>query len=394
MLKLLNKHMFKKRQWEPTDKNIVRRTKRRSSRYSNSVGKQTKKRKLSKAILSADETLASKSVDARPMLSKRRKTNLVYVYDDSQPHRLQRRYKGLYNPNNTCYFNSVIQCLLYCPLARETIENVAQLALSNDVMREIRILFNRMTNNDGLAYLSPSECFKAVMNTPQCKAVHMSLDDRQEDVHEFLLKLLEHFYEALTDVAEVFNLPNVFDIILCSTISCQQCSRSAVTNEYLWVLSLPFPLDYNEEAPYSVSHALHIYSLMDSYFKAEILHDHPCSQCGFVGRTEKKLNITNAPQLLVLHLSRFTSEFEKIDTFVEFTTELTSEYIKDGNGQQMRYRLTGMIRHTGPSIRSGHYISYLFIDGNWYEANDTDVTEVSWQTVRTLHGYMLFYERL
>ena len=96
----------------------------------------------------------------------------------------------------------------------------------------------------------------------------------------------------------------------------------------------------------------------------------------------------------MLHLSRFTSEFEKIDTFVEFTTELTNEYIRDENGQQIRYRLTGMIRHTEPSIRSGHYISYLFIDGNWYEANDTDVTEVSWQTVRTLHGYMLFYERL
>ena len=77
---------------------------------------------------------------------------------------------------------------------------------------------------------------------------------------------------------------------------------------------------------------------------------------------------------------------------MEFTTELTSEYFRDGNGQQMRYRLTGMIRHTGPTIRSGHYISYVFIDGNWYEANDTVMTEVSWQTVRTFNCYMLFYE--
>ena len=108
----------------------------------------------------------------------------------------------------------------------------------------------------------------------------------------------------------------------------------------------------------------------------------------------KKLTITNAPQLLLLHLSRFNREIEKIDTFVAFTTELTTEYISDGNGQQMTYRLTGMIRHTGSSIASGHYISYVLIDGNWYEANDKHMTEVSWQTVRTLQVYMLFYERL
>ena len=113
MQKLLNKHMVRKRLWEPTDEDIKRRTKRRSSRYSNSVGKQTKNRKLSKANLSVDEIVASKPVDARPMLSKRRKTNIVYVYDDSQPHRLQGRYKGLENKKNQnrCYFNSVIQCL-------------------------------------------------------------------------------------------------------------------------------------------------------------------------------------------------------------------------------------------------------------------------------------------
>ena len=133
---------------------------------------------------------------------------------------------------------------------------------------------------------------------------------------------------------------------------------------------------------------------MDNYFKTEVLYDYQCSECRFVVGTEKKLNIINSPQLLLLHLCRFTSAIEKIDTFVEFPTEFTIEYIRDVNGQQMSYRLTGMIRHTGSSIESGHYIAYVLIDGSWYEANDAQMTEVSWQTIRKLQVYVLFYERV
>ena len=139
---------------------------------------------------------------------------------------------------------------------------------------------------------------------------------------------------------------------------------------------------------------LHITSLMDTFFKVENLYEHTCLQCTFVGGTEKKLNIVNAPQVLVLHLARFTTAAEKIDTFVEFMTVLATEHIRDRNGLRMRYRLVGIIRYTGPSIQFGHYISYVLINGSWYEANDRILTHVSWQTVRRLKVYMLFYERL
>ena len=47
--------------------------------------------------------------------------------------------------------------------------------------------------------------------------------------------------------------------------------------------------------------------------------------------------------------------------------------------QQVRYRLTELILHKGQSIAAGHYITYLLIEGNWYEANDRCMGEVSWQ---------------
>ena len=122
--------------------------------------------------------VSSNSVDPRPVRRKRRKRTIANVYDEIQPRRVQRiKYKGLINPKNSCYFNTVIQCLLHCPLARLTIENVPEYALY-DVLREIRILFNRMTNNDAATSLLPSECLHAVLNTPEFRSVQMGLHDR------------------------------------------------------------------------------------------------------------------------------------------------------------------------------------------------------------------------
>ena len=160
------------------------------------------------------------------------------------------------------------------------------------------------------------------------------------------------------------------------------------------VLTLQFPVGYNQYAQNGGSHVLHITLLMDTYFKVEHLYNHRCSQCSFVGATEKKFNIINAPQILVIHLCRLTTGFEKIHTFVQCNTELTTDHIRDTNGQQMTYRLVGIIRHSGPSIEFGHYIAYVLIDDSWYEANDTTMTQVSWQIVSRVQVYMLFYERI
>ena len=116
--------------------------------------------------------------------------------------------------------------------------------------------------------------------------------------------------------------------------------------------------------------------------------------CGLVGGTEKKLNLINTPQVLVLHLSRFGTGLQKLSSFVEFTTELSIVNFRDGNGQQTRYRLTGVICHKGSSIKEGHYISYLLIDGNWYKADDKEIDKVTWEAVRRLQVYMLFFDLL
>ena len=329
-------------------------------------------------------------------MRKRQKRNLPYARDDSHLYTLTltRRCKGLVNPNNRCYFNSVMQCLNHCPTVRKAIEILPQHVFSINVLREILLLFNRMNSDDVVTYISPSDCFATVINTRQCKSVQMGLDDRQEDVHEFLSKLIEHIDEEILHIADTYNLPTIFDIILSSAITCRGCLRSIERKEYLTMLSLHFPDAYSEPAQDSVSHALHINSLIDSYFKAEILNDHRCEGCDLVGATDKKLNLINTPQVFVVHLSRFANGLQKLSSFVEFPRELCIVHLTDGIGQQLRYRLTGVICHEGSSIARGHYVSYLLIDGNWYKADDKKIAKVTWEAVRRLQVYMLFFDLL
>ena len=249
-----------------------------------------------------------------------------------------------------------------------------------------------MTNDDASTFISPSECFDAVMNSPQCREAQMSLNNRQEDAHEIFLKLLEHFDDELTLIAEVYNLPNVFNIALRSTLTCQRCSYTSDKTEYLWLLSLHFPSGFAGEVPNSQE--LHIDSLMDRYFKLERLTVHPCSQCLFIGGTVKKLDIVNSPQVLVIHISRFNSGLEKIDAFVEFPIELTSEHIRSRDGHLLSYRLRGIITHIGSSIAGGHFIAYGLIQNTWYMADDKRMTRVSRQRVSSLKAYVLFYQGL
>ena len=336
----------------------------------------------------------------RPMAKKVRKKMRFHVprkrdivepniCDDQQKRSPTPRYKGLVNLGNTCYFNSVVQCLFHCPLTKQAIENVPSRAFSNEVLREFRTLFMKMANNDSLTYLSPYQCINAVLRTPECKSVQMGLDKRQKDVHELFVNLMEHFEADNRLTADNFSLLSILNIKLRSTTTYQQCSHSHAIDEYLWQLSLYFPIALDED----ISIKIDISYLLDKYFQREIIDQATCPYCEVVGRTAKNLNIINTPQVLVIHLPRFHSGLDKIDTFVEFHTDFGTHYITDDNGQQVTYRLTGLILHTGISIAAGHYLSYFLVNGKWYEANDSDIIEVSWQEVRQLRIYILFYAR-
>ena len=125
----------------------------------------------------------------------------------------------------------------------------------------------------------------------------------------------------------------------------------------------------------------------------EIISGYHCTQCATHHPAEKKLDILSTPKVMVLQLKRF-SGLQKIDDLVKFPSQLRLKFVGAGNERHHSYQITGVVFHRGSTIASGHYISYVNAEGKWLEADDSSIREVSWEMVRNMKVYLLFYVRL
>lgn len=143
---------------------------------------------------------------------------------------------------------------------------------------------------------------------------------------------------------------------------------------------------------------------LDEFERPEVLSVNDmwyCDRCKEQRRAVKTLSVWKTPDYLVIHLNRFSSSGnrrDKLDVAVDFPTEdldLTSRVIEKKDGQVEVYDLIGVDNHYG-GMGGGHYTAYAknFIDGKWYNYNDSSVSAVSdASTVVTPAGYLLFYRR-
>ena len=298
-------------------------------------------------------------------------------------HTERTRFNGLENLGQTCYFNSIVQCLFHCPLFREAIENVPHRVLSEPVPRELRLLFTQMAKKSTLGYLKTLRCFSATISIPECKKANMN-KNRPEDACEFFLRLIEHFGTIFQPLAEIFKGD------LRSTLLCQHCSQSSIKKDPFGLLPLSFPAVNNG---YGISHTHDIYDFLDNFLKPEIIDGYDCDHCPVRHPTEKTLGILTPPKVLVVQLKRFKG-LQKIEDFVRFPSKLRLNCASVANEQHHFYRLTGVICHKGPNISNGHYIAYVLAGEKWLKADDRTIKEVRYETVKRKEAYLLFYARL
>ncbi|KAI1819297.1 hypothetical protein F4861DRAFT_527559 [Xylaria intraflava] len=142
---------------------------------------------------------------------------------------------------------------------------------------------------------------------------------------------------------------------------------------------------------------------LDEFERDEVLSEQDmwyCPRCKEHRRASKKLDLWKTPDILVIHLKRFSSSGfrrDKLETLVEFPTEdldITSRVLQLEEGKQERYDLIGVDCHYG-GLGGGHYTAYAknFTDGNWYSYNDSSVSKTSTDRIIDSSAYMLFYRR-
>ncbi|KAL3427571.1 ubiquitin carboxyl-terminal hydrolase [Phlyctema vagabunda] len=132
----------------------------------------------------------------------------------------------------------------------------------------------------------------------------------------------------------------------------------------------------------------------------EVIEDYRCEKCGDKGPKTRRHEIGHGPDVLAIHLKRFNWDGRKISRVVPINKILDlNSHRAATNDDNLKYELTGIIKHSG-STGGGHYISVAKgLDGSWNEFDDQRRSTIDLETARGQKGtsftpYILYYQRI
>ncbi|XP_047968129.1 ubiquitin carboxyl-terminal hydrolase 5-like isoform X2 [Salvia hispanica] len=149
---------------------------------------------------------------------------------------------------------------------------------------------------------------------------------------------------------------------------------------------------------------LSLYTCLEAFLREEPLVPEDmwyCPQCKERRQASKKLDLWRLPEVLVIHLKRFSysrSMKHKLDTFVNFPIhdfDLTNYVANENNTRRQIYELYALTNHYG-SMGSGHYTAHIkLLDENrWYNFDDSHISPINEEDVKSAAAYVLFYKRV
>lgn len=313
---------------------------------------------------------------------------------------------GLLNLGNTCYLNSVLQAIFHVPAVVNWLtsrEEHAHAATCPDsvggpscvicAVRETLEESQRMSGNS----IRPLRITDILTHLGR-----EFVPGRQQDAHEFLRCLIEKMREAYLKrfenlrssteidrrVLETTPLDQIFGGYLSSSVTCGNCSHVSETKQHFMDLALDI------ERTETVDQAL------DDFFAVEDLDMYRCGKCGRSVGATKQFAFERPPQVLCLHLKRF-SYFtnDKITKHVRFRRSLVlSKYNAKQSSKVVSppsfvYKLVGLMSHHGSSNGRGHYTAVCQTpSGTYHRFDDHLVTQISYNDVSQSDAYVMFYE--
>lgn len=332
---------------------------------------------------------------------------------------------GMKNRGNTCFMNAILQALLHLPVFSEMILNIVPYYEMSDLLKSpllesFALLISEC--NRTRKSIMPDNFYARLLSLKRFSTA--SNLETQQDVHEFLLFLIEELHQEMIQCRKEKAIDTVSNINDDSNEWMQitgKKNRSGTTRTHSFMqMNTPIGklfegsfqsilrIAYQKDSvTYETFRSIEIdiepnsiNSLEDAlmYFTRIERIDHSIT---------KQTLFQYLPHVLIIQLKRFIWKSSrgviKLEKWIRFPRYLSlpkqlfapGHYYPAGNS----YRLVAIILHHGHSVNGGHYTCMISKHSQWFELNDENVQMTSFESwnknaceFKLSTPYLLFYE--
>ena len=326
---------------------------------------------------------------------------------------------GLRNLGNTCFMNTIIQCLSNSiPFLKYTLEGKYVSDINDDkITSNLAHQWKTMLQNLWYknAVFSPNQFLASVQELAKKKDYPEFTGLRQSDSQEFLQFFLESLHDSLSrevNMTITGDPKNDFDKL---AIEAYKSFKQFFKNDYSEIIKIFYGqfLSTNKRIEKGKPHLSRNYdpfnilsleivneqgteltdlkTCLDHFTKLEVLDENLTRQIKF----------WSLPDILIIMFKRFKESDNilvgnsKLDTLVNYPLNNLdlSEYVNGYNSSNYVYDLFGIANHDGNGDY-GHYWAYIKNnDNNWYKYNDAVVSTCKESDIVSSSAYCLFYKR-